>query len=326
MAERLPFGCAPHALGLAAVLVALGGGASIPAQAQSERALATAGDAVHINYIGGADAAELEAREQARQRALMEPQLQAERAAQARAKVLDDFFHMLRIDRVRNMPDFLAQGVDVNTPAANGSSPLVLALQQESYRVAAWLAAQPQVDIEALSPKQENALMLAAIRGQKDIVATLLQRGAQVNRDGFSALHYAASAANAEIVQMLIDAGATLDSPADSKKGNRYTPLMMAAMYGSAAVVQTLLAAGADATARARSGHTIVELARNLNRDFLIPMLSAAYQEQTERNHLAKVRFELEQAQIIDIPVPGTNATWTNAIAPSSPAQPLQAR
>src|SRR5690606_19338998 len=73
----------------------------------------------------------------------------------------------------------------------------------------------------------------------------LIERGAQVNRLGWTPLHYAASKGRTDTARMLIERGALVNAPAPDGT----TPLMMAAYSGDRETVQLLLNHGADATA-----------------------------------------------------------------------------
>jgi ankyrin repeat protein len=101
----------------------------------------------------------------------------------------------------------------------------------------------------------------AAMGGDKAAVKTLLQQGSDVNAaqgDGMTALHWAAMKGDAELVQMLVYAGANVK--ATTRLGGN-TPLVVAARNGHAAVVQALLKAGADPKAATSSGTTPLMLA-----------------------------------------------------------------
>jgi ankyrin repeat protein len=90
----------------------------------------------------------------------------------------------------------------------------------------------------------------AAMRGDRDAVKALLQRGTDVNialSDGMTALHYAAALGDAQMAEMLLYAGANVSA---KTRLNEYTPLHIASESGSTEVVKLLLNAGADVNAK----------------------------------------------------------------------------
>jgi uncharacterized protein len=99
--------------------------------------------------------------------------------------------------------------------------------------------------------------MMAALRGQTEIVRKLIARDADVNKTGWTPLHYAATSAHLEIIELLLENHAYID--AESPNGT--TPLMMAAKYGSPAAVKLLLESGADASLKNQRGLGAIEFA-----------------------------------------------------------------
>jgi ankyrin repeat protein len=102
----------------------------------------------------------------------------------------------------------------------------------------------------------------AAMRGDREAVRALLQRGADANAaqgDGMTALHWAAERADSEMTAMLLTAGASVR--AITRIGS-YTALHLAAKSGSAPVIELLVKAGADVNvATTNSGATPIHLA-----------------------------------------------------------------
>ena len=91
------------------------------------------------------------------------------------------------------------------------------------------------------------------MRGDAAAVRALLKQGADVNAaqgDGMTALHWAAHARRRRAGAACCCAPAPT-SRATTRIGG-YTPLHLAARHGHGAVVEALLAAGADADADAR--------------------------------------------------------------------------
>lgn len=174
----------------------------------------------------------------------------------------DDFFVAIKRDNAGTIADLLRRGFDPNTPNPQGVHGLILSIQEPSFRVIEQLIAWPATRVEARNSVDESPLMLAALKGYLEVCQKLVARDADVNKTGWTPLHYAATGGHVEIVQLLLDHHAYLD--AESPNGS--TPLMMAAMYGNAQTVKVLLDAGADPTLVTHGKASALDFAKKANR------------------------------------------------------------
>lgn len=99
-------------------------------------------------------------------------------------------------------------------------------------------------DIHRANRYGETALMLAAWKNRQTAVRWLLDHGARPNRNGreWTALHYAALAGHAELVATLLEAGADINA----RSTNGSTAIMMAVRESHAELAKRLLEAGAN--------------------------------------------------------------------------------
>lgn len=156
----------------------------------------------------------------------------------------DDFISALHFDKPDVVENLLARGFDPNTPNEKGELALLLAIQSESYKSALVLAKHPQTRVNTQNHVGETPLMLAALNNQLDLAKVLIQRGADVNKPGWTPLHYASTRGHREMMRLLIENEAYIDSETE----NGTTPLMMASYYAPPLAVKLLLEEGADPT------------------------------------------------------------------------------
>jgi uncharacterized protein len=190
----------------------------------------------------------------------------------AYAGAYDDFFTAVKRDNPETILSLLNRGFDPDTVNSDGLSALYLALRDESPKVANALIDWPRTNVEIRTPKDESPLMIAALKGRMDFVKKLIARGADVNKPGWTPLHYAATGGHLEIVALLLDQNAYIDAASP----NGTTPLMMAAEYGSAEAVKLLLDAGADPSLKNQLGLTAIDFANRASRDDSAEMIAAA--------------------------------------------------
>jgi len=135
-------------------------------------------------------------------------------------------------------------------------------------------------DVDSRDSEGSTLLMLASHAGNLPLVMALIEAGAGVNacdERGWTPLMKAAYNADldrgfADVVQALIAAGANIEAPI----GYAIRPLMLAAGYGETAVVETLLKAGADVTARNEGGLTALMMVKQKHYVDVINLLHEA--------------------------------------------------
>lgn len=192
----------------------------------------------------------------------------------AYAGSFDDFFKAAAIDDESAVVALALRGFDLNSRNEKGEPALIVALREDSLKVASFLLTQRSVQVELRNPQGESPLMIAAIKGHLGPARQLIQRGAEVNKTGWTPLHYAASRTEPDSVEMarlLLEHHAYIDA----ESPNRSTPLMLAAMYGHADLVRLLLEEGADASLRNEQGMTAVDFARRADRGDLANQIAA---------------------------------------------------
>ncbi len=129
------------------------------------------------------------------------------------------------------------------------------------------LVSQDPVLANAWSPDGFFPLGLAAFFKHPAVAKVLLEHGADATMASrpakFTPLHSATSddagQVTKDLVQMLLDANAD----PNARSASDGTPLHSAAFTGDVAVMQLLLAYGADATAVDNKGHTPLDIARD---------------------------------------------------------------
>lgn len=129
-------------------------------------------------------------------------------------------------------------------------------------RLRALLDADPAL-VNARSGDGGSALHFSCFFGQPECARELVRRGADIHAEAAAfgnvqPLHSAAAGRSAEIVKLLLEAGAD----PKVKQGHGWTALHSAAQHGDADMSQTLLRHGADSSAKADNGQTPLDLAR----------------------------------------------------------------
>ena len=187
-----------------------------------------------------------------------------------------DFFAAIEADRAEDIQALLHRGFDPNTVNEKGVPALILAAQKKSLHVVSVLLKDKKTNLNITTQESENILMLAAIQNQIELAKLLIQQGAEVNKPGWTPLHYAASKGHIEMMRLLIENSAYLD--AESPNGT--TPLMMAAYYGTPPSVKLLLEEGADPLLKNKLGLSALDFAHQTkhkdSQDYIQAFINAA--------------------------------------------------
>jgi ankyrin repeat protein len=198
----------------------------------------------------------------------------------------------------------LDKGADVNVADTAGITPLIAAANVDDLAVVKLLLAKgAAVNATAAVGQSATALMGAAYNGNAELTRLLLARDARLDvvsadrtgtvRNGpvrfgnVTALHMGTSSGSAEVVKLLLEAGANVDPP--DVRG--MTPLMWSVSTDrpQPRVVQMLLARGADAGLRSKVGESTVDWARKFNHPAVLAELNLKAVEIPETPMLARV-------------------------------------
>jgi len=183
----------------------------------------------------------------------------------ARADALDDFFRAVAGDDEATVQSLLARGFDPNSVEQTGQGALHVAVRNGSRKAFGALLAHRDTKVDQPNAADETPLMIAALIGDLGAVQGLLERRAQVQRAGWSPLHYAATGPSTEVAALLLKRGADLEA----RSPNGSTALMMAARYGPERSALMLLEQGADVSRRNDRGLTAADFARLAGRSDL---------------------------------------------------------
>jgi ankyrin repeat protein len=183
------------------------------------------------------------------------------------------FFRSVQLDDFGTVKKMLASVNPNQVNPAGGEPALVQALREGAMKVVDVLLAQPGIDLEAPAMNGNTALMMAAYQHNAPAVTMLLARGARVTQPGWTALHYASAAGDDAIARQLLEHGAAIDAPSPPASG-KFTPLMMAAREGHDRTVQLLLRAGADPALRNSEGLTAQQIAARAGHQFIADALT----------------------------------------------------
>jgi ankyrin repeat protein len=159
----------------------------------------------------------------------------------------------------------LDHGADPNARMAHGYTPLHIAAMSQWPAVARMLLSRGAIPSLAMRDEWGNTPLLQAVAHVETREQWVL------THSGAVAATQSSPEPSAELIQVLLDAGAEVNAP--TAKGN--TSLHVAAYKGYSATTRILLVRGADRTGRNAQGETPEELAGRYHQDAIVAILRA---------------------------------------------------
>lgn len=189
---------------------------------------------------------------------------------------IDDFTKAAKFDDVSEIKDLIKAGVSPNAIDPKGNPMLIVAIRDKSMKVIDFLLSNPNVDPNLANKSGETPLMMASIEGDLPLVKTLvLGKKVDVNKTGWTPLHYACATGKLEVAQFLVANGAKVNALSPSET----TPLMMAVSSGNDQLIKFLLDKGADLKLRNHEGFTAIDVAELFSKDDIRDGLKSRWQK-----------------------------------------------
>ena len=204
----------------------------------------------------------------------------------------EEWFAAIEIDDALRCQLLLQRGFDPNTIEPERlDTALILSVRYKAWKVFALLLKHPDVQLDARSRNGDTALMIAAFNGDTKAALELIDKGAEINRPGWTALHYACAVGNLAVIRKLIENSAYIDA----ESPNKTPPMMMAARAGHLSTVQFLIAEGADVSAKNELGLNAIDFAKSQNHIAIISLLER-HMKQAETKSDSKVDSKVDTA------------------------------
>ncbi len=180
-----------------------------------------------------------------------------------------DYWVYVANDNVADVKALLASGFDPNTRSPNQQTGLIQSTRDGAWQVFDALLAAPKINVNMANQYNETPLMYVALIGDVPRVKALINKGAQVNKEGWTPLHYAAVKARAEVAKFLLEKGAL---------PNELTPdgdtaLILAVRADSVETVQVLINGGADPSRSNLKAQDAIDVARSRGKEDLAKAL-----------------------------------------------------
>ncbi|HTM06528.1 MAG TPA: ankyrin repeat domain-containing protein, partial [Patescibacteria group bacterium] len=185
----------------------------------------------------------------------------------------------------------LTYGLNPNEPFSNGTLPLHFATLHGNKEIIEILTSKTYcsnpASVHAVDNHGRNALMLAALHGDADLVDYLLSR--QINAQtkdshGQTLLHFAAQSANVKVLNKVLKLGINIDT--QDNDGN--SPLLIATSYANTKGIQILVQHKANIELLNNKGDDVISLLKNHEN-------KASF---FDKNNFETVRFDIERQKL----------------------------
>ena len=183
-----------------------------------------------------------------------------------------DLWFYITNDKYEDIQELLRAGLNPNSINNKQQPALMQAIRDGAWKSFDIILANPKTDVNLGNQFGETPLMYVALLGDTARAQKLIARGAKVNKDGWTPLHYAATGGHLDIMRLLLEEHAFIDA----QSPNGTTPLMMAASYGTPEAVKLLIEAGADIHMRNQKGLSALDFARRAERRDSVELMETA--------------------------------------------------
>ncbi len=180
------------------------------------------------------------------------------------ARLDGNYFRALCIAAQRGHPDCVAQLLKSGSAQDQRNtlnwSPLMCAVKGGSTQAVELIIQHGHaMDMEFKEHPGYTAFLLAASRGEAEMVKVLMKHGCNLNatdNNNNTALHLAAATNNIQCVSLLLEKGLKLEE----KNNQGSTAILIACRYGNLRMIDYLLQCGADAFAVDNMGNTALHI------------------------------------------------------------------
>ncbi|KAJ8673859.1 hypothetical protein QAD02_005121 [Eretmocerus hayati] len=204
--------------------------------------------------------------------------------------------HLGCLDLIKNLLDL---GASVNAKDSSGESPLSLSVRLRKYSITDLLLTSEFIEV---SCKYRygimNHLHIACLRKNISVVKRLIALGSDVNKQidenasnyaGWTPLHFAVESHAPEIVQLLVDSGASINK----KNSHSITPLHLADEIRDDEIIDILLAAQMFELGNPENGRQL-----------------SHFHIACTRNNVNVVKFFLQQGVDVNSPIASDSKMW----------------